>query len=175
MQLFEELPESMGFNIEIKYPPRTSQKNLNVRERNEMLDKILKVTFDYAKKRPLFFSVGLVYTVIYNSQSFDPEICLLLSKKQPYYTVFFLSEGRAKDRAYDKRTTNLSEAINFSHEGIYIHLKAESLTSSVGLRGIVCEAQHVIAYSDLIPELHKKGLLLFTWGDVKYDKFMKRN
>lgn len=65
--MFEELPESLGFNIEIKYPPRSSEKSLNVRERNEMLDRILKVTFDYAKKRPLFFSVRVVSTATYNS------------------------------------------------------------------------------------------------------------
>lgn len=51
------MPETMGFNIEIKYPPRELEKGLNFRERNEFVDKILQVTFDYAKKRPIFFSV----------------------------------------------------------------------------------------------------------------------
>lgn len=37
-----------------------------------------------------------------------------------------------------------------------------------GLRGIVSEASHVMDNAKLIPELHEKGLLLFTWGDTKY-------
>lgn len=52
------MPETMGFNVEIKYPSRSLEKSLNVRERNEMIDRILQVTFDHAKKRPVFFSVS---------------------------------------------------------------------------------------------------------------------
>eukprot|EP01127_Copromyxa_protea_P001550 TRINITY_DN11523_c0_g1_i1.p1 TRINITY_DN11523_c0_g1~~TRINITY_DN11523_c0_g1_i1.p1 ORF type:complete len:588 (+),score=120.92 TRINITY_DN11523_c0_g1_i1:32-1795(+) len=139
-QLYEELPETLGFNIEIKYPDRNLSKGLNVVERNEMVDTILQVTFDCAKKRPIFFS------------SFDPEICILLSKKQPHFPVFFLSEGKLKDRPYDKRSFNLEEAIKFCH--------------GAGLRGIVCQATHILEHLDLIPDLHSKGLLLFSWGEI---------
>jgi hypothetical protein len=52
------------------------QERLNVSaERNFYLDTILKVVFDKARGRNLYFS------------SFDPDICILLARKQVRYPV----------------------------------------------------------------------------------------
>lgn len=50
-------------------------------ERNDYCNRILDMVFTYAGDRKIMFS------------SFDPDICTLLSLKQPRYPVFFLTHS----------------------------------------------------------------------------------
>eukprot|EP01125_Pyxidicula_operculata_P017660 TRINITY_DN621_c0_g1_i2.p1 TRINITY_DN621_c0_g1~~TRINITY_DN621_c0_g1_i2.p1 ORF type:complete len:359 (-),score=83.26 TRINITY_DN621_c0_g1_i2:190-1266(-) len=138
-QLFEELPKEIGFNVELKYPYHPRIGSINPRERNEYLDIILKLIFDVVGDRKLYFS------------SFDPDICILCSRKQAKYPVFFLTEGHDHgDHQYDNRCTSLGNALKFA--------------SQVGLRGIVSENGAVLREIELVKDIHKEGLLIFTYG-----------
>mmetsp|Transcript_28889 Transcript_28889/g.74130 ORF Transcript_28889/g.74130 Transcript_28889/m.74130 type:complete len:83 (-) Transcript_28889:469-717(-) len=48
-------------------------------DKNRFVDDILNVVFEHCKERRLLFS------------SFEPDICTLLSLKQPRFPVFFLT------------------------------------------------------------------------------------
>ena len=143
-QLFRFLPPSIGFNVEIKYPEEPDfEKYLHIVERNKYVDQILSVIFNQSNGRKVFIS------------SFDPDICLLVSRKQIRYPVFFLTTA-GKEIHTDKRRNSIDAAIEFAVEA--------------KLAGIVCDAERLV-YSNFkqIEEVHKKGLLLFTYGNVNSD------
>lgn len=105
-EVFEQLPSDVGFNVEIKYPHAPIERTVNARERNAFLEPILSTVFECAGKRPLFFS------------SFDPDVCVMLAKKQPRYPVFFLTEGHPDgDRPDDLRCTSVRKAAIFAAAG----------------------------------------------------------
>jgi len=139
-ELFEKVSSNVGFNVEIKYPHDAIFSKANYLERNSYLDYILEVVFSHAGNRPLYFS------------SFDPEICILLSRKQGKYPVFFLTEGKAGGRRYDPRCNSLSSALQFADQ--------------LGLAGIVSDSKPVLKDLNIIKEIHNRKLLLFTWGSL---------
>eukprot|EP00742_Colponemidia_sp_Colp-10_P005731 GILJ01006125.1.p1 GENE.GILJ01006125.1~~GILJ01006125.1.p1 ORF type:complete len:536 (-),score=54.65 GILJ01006125.1:270-1772(-) len=149
---FREVPEDVGFNIEIKYPPDEVWQANTERsywERNIIVDAILKVVFDHAKSRMVMFA------------SFDPDICVLLSFKQARFPVFFLCwwpPVGTKDECVDStdpRCTNPEAAINFA--------------ASLGLHGIVCEASWMLQNLSRVSDIKSRGLMLFTYGNENED------
>lgn len=132
----------MGFNIEVKYPgPHTKEvKNLLVQspEINQYVDSILQCIYDHASDRNIMFS------------SFHPDICLLLSLKQPNYPVFFLTTG-GRERSFDYRCDSLRGAARFAKQA--------------GLIGVVTHCTPILRATKLIKAVKEMGLLLFTYGE----------
>ncbi|EGG20050.1 hypothetical protein DFA_07167 [Cavenderia fasciculata] len=143
-QAFKSVPASTGFNIEIKYPSVEVEDmlRLNNVNRNEYVDAILNVVFDHAGSRPVIFS------------SFDPDICLLCSLKQPRYPVFFLSNAGLSQHS-DPRCNSIAEAIRFS--------------KSSHLLGIVTNSRILVEGTPIIGEIKMAGLMLCSWGAENND------
>lgn len=81
--------------------------------------------------------------------SFDPDICLLLSKKQGIYPVFLLTAAGTYLYA-DPRKNSLRAAVRFA--------------VSNGLLGIVSESEPLVEAPRLITEVRNAGLVLCTYG-----------
>jgi len=140
-ELFENVPIDVGFNVEIKYPDNGVLAKSNYLERNSYVNYILEVIFSHANNRSLYFS------------SFDPDICILLSRKQRKYPVFFLTEGKATGhRNYDSRCNSVLESAHFAQQ--------------LGLNGIVTDSKPILNNLNFIKEIHNKNLLLFTYGTM---------
>jgi len=138
-ELFENVDENVGFNIEIKYPHDAVSARANCLERNIYANHILEVVFSHAGNRPIYFS------------TFDPDLCVIVSRKQRKYPVFFLTEGKShSSRLYDPRCTSVLSAAEFAQKA--------------GFQGIVTDAKPIVANLNFINEIHKKNLLLFTYG-----------
>jgi len=134
-ELFEGIPPGVGFNVELKYPSKKNEQKAIIQERNLMVDLVLEVIFNSVGDRNLYFS------------SFDPSLCIILSQKQARFPVFFLTSGK---RSHEVRKGLLSHALEFA--------------SAAGLQGIVCESSALMKSANLIHEIHKAGLLLFSYG-----------
>lgn len=147
-ECFKRLPDSLGFNVEIKYPAAEDikEEGLVVAERNEYVDTILNVVFDCAGDR---------YEIILSDfrniffSSFDPDVCILLRLKQPRYPVFFLTHGGTEVFS-DIRMNSIQQAIRFA--------------KSNHLMGIVSHAHPVIRTPQLVRSVKRTGLLLCTYG-----------
>jgi glycerophosphodiester phosphodiesterase len=84
-EMFVKLPENIGFNIEMKYPmlheSEEHEMDAYAVELNSFVDTVLTKVYDLGKKRKMIFS------------SFNPDICLLLSFKQPSIPILFLTDA----------------------------------------------------------------------------------
>ncbi|KAE8359785.1 Glycerophosphoryl diester phosphodiesterase family-domain-containing protein, partial [Aspergillus caelatus] len=104
----EELPESINFNIEIKYPRLHEAINAGVRlvaiEINTFIDKALEKLFSCGnKKRTIILS------------SFTPEICILLAIKQHMYPVMFITNaGKPPVTDREMRAASIQSAVRFA-------------------------------------------------------------
>ncbi|KAJ5471935.1 hypothetical protein N7539_008504 [Penicillium diatomitis] len=80
-ELLVKLPDSINFNVEIKYPRFHEAIEAGLApiglEINEFVDRILDQIFQNARGRKIILS------------SFTPEICILLALKQKRYPVMF--------------------------------------------------------------------------------------
>lgn len=143
-ETFKNVPIATGFNIEIKYPNQEKEMEIqmNNMNRNAYVDTILKVVFEHAGNRSVMFS------------SFDADICLLCSLKQPKYPVFFLNNAGFTQHA-DPRANSISEAIRFS--------KSAHLLGIVTNSKILCEAPPIIG------QVKSAGLMLCSWGSENND------
>ncbi|EGC34284.1 hypothetical protein DICPUDRAFT_35223 [Dictyostelium purpureum] len=143
-ETFKNVPIQTGFNIEIKYPNQEKEQEIQMNNlnRNTYVDIILKVVFEHAGDRSVMFS------------SFDPDICLLCSLKQPKYPVFFLNNAGFTQHS-DPRANSISEAIRFS--------KSAHLLGIVTNSKILCEAPPVIG------QVKSAGLMLCSWGSENND------
>ncbi|CAI4914215.1 ANM_HP_G0277930.mRNA.1.CDS.1 [Saccharomyces cerevisiae] len=90
-ELFKKIPANVGFNIECKFPmlDEAEEEELGqiMMEMNHWVDTVLKVVFDNANGRDIIFS------------SFHPDICIMLSLKQPVIPILFLTEGGSEQMA----------------------------------------------------------------------------
>ena len=138
-----QVPNWVGFNIEIKYPIEKKHKHLrhlDVYECNQYIDCILECVLLHAGTRRVVFSC------------FDPDICILLHAKQPRYPVFFLTCSGTQNFNYEDATcTSIRHAWTFA--------KAQRL------QGIVAESSPILQDTSSIKRIKETGLLLFTWGD----------
>ncbi|KAL7717378.1 GP-PDE domain-containing protein [Entamoeba marina] len=139
--VFTLVPEHIGFDIEIKYPTTTEEtKKLGFMERNEYLNRILEVVFQFVGKRKIFFSC------------FDPDVITLLSIKQHAFPVFLLTTGHVNPELTDSRRDSLKSAIEFAQR--------------MNIHGIVTEANAVLLEPNLVNECHERGLVLMSYGAI---------
>jgi len=133
------VPEHIGFDVEIKYPETEGLRlALDYPERNHVIDVTLKVVFDYAGNRPIFFS------------SFDPDVCLMLNLKQPRYPVFLLTLGGYCYKYDDDRRNGLSQALSWAKQA--------------HLRGVAPWTKALLPTLGFVKQAHDANILVFSWG-----------
>lgn len=148
------IPSSVGFAIEIKYPSKRYQKQEFIRyhERNVYVDMILRSVFN-SLSNPLVSERKIMFL------SFDPDICILLSQKQPRYPVFLLlslgkgipiGEDDSEIEGYDLRCNSFDVAIQFAKKA--------------RLPGVVLDALYILTNPEKVSEAHALGLLVITYG-----------
>ncbi|EMR11148.1 hypothetical protein PNEG_00744 [Pneumocystis murina B123] len=139
-EAFKEIPTNVGFNIECKYPMLHEAENEEMDniaiELNKWVDTVLKIVYDHKKDRDIIFS------------SFHPEVCLLLSYKQPSIPIMFLTDANISTR--DIRSASLQEAIRFA--------------TRWNLLGIVCKSDPLVLCPRLIRVIKDSGLVCVTYG-----------
>lgn len=140
-ELFRRLPSNIGFNMELKYPMLDEAESESMGEvafdMNFYVDTILKVVYDENNGRDILFS------------SFHPDICLLLSLKQPTMPILFLTEGGSQPMA-DIRALLLQNAIRFAKKW--------------NLLGIVLAATTLVKTPRLAQVVKSSGLVCVTYG-----------
>jgi glycerophosphodiester phosphodiesterase len=144
--LFHKLPESVGFNIEMKYPmlheSEEHEMDAYAVELNSFCDTVLTKVYDLAKGRHIIFS------------SFNPDICLCLSFKQPNIPILFLTDAGTCPVG-DIRASSLQEAIRFA--------------SRWNLLGVVSNAEPFVNSPRLIRVLKQNGLVCVSYGTQNND------
>ncbi|KAI0396231.1 Glycerophosphoryl diester phosphodiesterase family-domain-containing protein [Xylariaceae sp. FL0594] len=138
-ELFDNVPDTVGFNIEIKYPRFHESVEVGVApialELNLFVDTILRLIHLHGRNRPIILS------------SFTPEVCILLSLKQKAYPVMFITNaGKLPMTDVEKRATSMQVAVQFAKlwnlSGIVfaseLFLICPRLISYVKSRGLVC-------------------------------------
>ncbi|KAM5476216.1 Glycerophosphocholine phosphodiesterase [Microsporum audouinii] len=145
-ELFKELPKSAGFNMELKYPmlheSEEEEMDTYAVELNSFVDNVLRIVYDHGEGRNMIFS------------SFNPDICLLLSFKQPSIPVLFLTDSGVSPVA-DIRASSLQEAIRFA--------------SRWNLLGIVTNAEPLVLSPRLVRVVKESGLVCVSYGTINND------
>lgn len=140
-ELFKKIPANVGFNIECKYPMLDEAEHEDIGqiavEMNHWVDTVLQVVYDNANERDIMFS------------SFHPDICVMLSLKQPSIPILFLTQGGTSKMA-DVRASSLQNAIRFAR--------------SWNLLGIVSDAKPIIEAPRLAQVIKSSGLVCVTYG-----------
>ncbi|KJZ80470.1 hypothetical protein HIM_00320 [Hirsutella minnesotensis 3608] len=144
--LFRKLPEGIGFNIELKYPmlheSEEHEMDTYAVEVNSFCDTVLSKVYDLAGERHIIFS------------SFNPDICLCLSFKQPSIPILFLTDAGCCSIG-DVRASSLQEAIRFA--------------SRWNLLGIVSAAEPLINSPRLVKVVKELGLVCVSYGVLNND------
>jgi len=145
-EMFRKLPESTGFNIEMKYPmlheSEEHEMDTYAVELNSFVDTVLKTVYDLGNKRNVIFS------------SFNPDICLLLSFKQPSIPILFLTDAGTCPVG-DIRAGSLQEAIRFA--------------SRWNLLGVVSAAEPLVLCPRLVKVVKESGLVCVSYGTLNND------
>jgi glycerophosphodiester phosphodiesterase len=108
-------------------------------ELNSFVDTVLTKVYDLGTGRNMLFS------------SFNPDICLLLSFKQPSIPILFLSDAGTSPVG-DIRASSLQEAIRFS--------------SRWNLLGVVSAAEPLVTCPRLIRVVKESGLVCVSYGTL---------
>ena len=144
--MFKKLPKTVGFNIEMKYPmlyeSEEEEMDTYAVELNSFVDTVLKTVYDLGEGRNMIFS------------SFNPDICLLLSFKQPSIPVLFLTDSGI-DPVGDIRASSLQEAIRFA--------------SRWNLLGVVSAAEPLVISPRLVKVVKESGLVCVSYGVINND------
>lgn len=147
--LFRKLPTHIGFNIEMKYPMlhETEEHDMDTYavELNSFCDTVLSKVYELAGERHIIFS------------SFNPDICLGLSYKQPSIPILFLTDAGCSPVS-DIRASSLQEAIRFA--------------SRWNLLGIVSAAEPLINSPRLVRVVKENGLVCVSYGALNNDSIM---
>ena len=145
-EMFKKLPETIGFNIEMKYPmlheSEEQEMDTYAVELNSFVDTVLTKVYDLGAKRNIIFS------------SFNPDICLLLSFKQPSIPILFLTDAGTSPVG-DVRASSLQEAIRFA--------------SRWNLLGVVSAAEPLILAPRLVKVVKESGLVCVSYGTLNND------
>lgn len=145
-EMFLKLPENVGFNIEMKYPMLHESEEHDMDtyavELNSFVDTVLTKVYDLGTKRKIIFS------------SFHPDICLLLSFKQPSIPILFLSDAGTSPVG-DIRASSLQEAIRFA--------------SRWNLLGVVSAAEPLCNSPRLVKVVKDSGLVCVSYGVLNND------
>ena len=147
--LFRKIPEHVGFNIEMKYPMlhETEEHEMDTYavELNSFCDTVLSKVYDLAGDRHIIFS------------SFNPDICLCLSFKQPSIPIMFLTDAGTAPVG-DVRASSLQEAIRFA--------------SRWNLLGTVSAAEPFVNSPRLVRVVKERGLVCVSYGVLNNDPIM---
>jgi glycerophosphodiester phosphodiesterase len=147
--LFKNLREDIGFNIEMKYPmlheTEEQQMDTYTVEINSYCDTVLNKVYDLAQNRNIIFS------------SFNPDVCLCLSFKQPSIPILFLSDAGASPVG-DIRASSLQEAIRFA--------------TRWNLLGIVSVAAPFVNSPRLVKVVKQSGLVCVSYGAQNNDSLL---
>ena len=151
-EMLLKLPKTIGFNIEMKYPmlfeSEEQEMDTYAVELNSFVDTVLKMVYDHGQERDIIFS------------SFNPDICLLLSFKQPSIPILFLTDAGASPVG-DIRASSLQEAIRFA--------------SRWNLLGVVSAAEPLVTCPRLVRVVKESGLVCVSYGTLNNDaKNVKR-
>ncbi|KAL2864660.1 glycerophosphocholine phosphodiesterase [Aspergillus lucknowensis] len=145
-ELFKRLPKSVGFNMELKYPmlyeSEEEEMDTYAVELNSFVDTVLNKVYEMGQGRNMLFS------------SFNPDICLLLSFKQPSIPVLFLTDSGSSPVG-DIRASSLQEAIRFA--------------SRWNLLGVVTQAECLVLCPRLIRVVKESGLVCVSYGTLNND------
>ncbi|KAI1106448.1 glycerophosphodiester phosphodiesterase GDE1, partial [Jackrogersella minutella] len=145
-ELFKKVPESVGFNIEMKYPMLLESEKEDMDtyaiELNSFCDTVLAKVYDMAKNRHIIFS------------SFNPDICLCLSFKQPSIPIMFLTDAGTEEVS-DIRASSIQEAVRFA--------------SRWNLLGIVSNAEPFVNSPRLVKVVKQMGLVCVSYGTQNND------
>jgi len=135
-----KLPIELEFDIEIKYAWNLKQEyELNWEDRNSYIDEILRVVFENAGSRKLFFSC------------FCPDVCMLLRAKQAKFPVYFLCPLSSEPHD-DIRSKTFSASTTFAKDA--------------HLAGIVCCSEPLIGH---LEEVKGCGTRVMTYGRCNND------
>ncbi|EFW99563.1 glycerophosphodiester phosphodiesterase gde1 [Grosmannia clavigera kw1407] len=148
-ELFNQVPASVGFNIEMKYPmlheSEEHEMDTYAVELNSFCDTVLTKVYELAGSRNLIFS------------SFNPDICLCLSFKQPNFPIMFLTDAGG-EQVCDIRASSLQEAIRFARRW--------------NLLGIVSLATPFVNSPRLVRVVKQSGLVCVSYGTENNDPEM---
>ncbi|KAJ1536530.1 Glycerophosphocholine phosphodiesterase [Nowakowskiella sp. JEL0078] len=148
---FQQCPQEIGFNVEVKYPCTEEAENdkLHIQGINAFVDCILKCVFDNHAERKIFFS------------SFHPELCWMLKLKQTRFPVLFLTS--ASSSTFDRRNSTIDESIKFatwsSLAGIVINI-LPLLENPSKLK----EIRKTLSNTDSNEATVDGGMIFATWG-----------
>ena len=142
-EMFDKLEPSVGFNIECKYPmlheAEENGMDAYAVELNAFADTILQAVYDRLD--------GTARNIIFSS--FNPDLCVLLSLKQPSVPVLFLTDAGSLPVS-DRRASSLQEAIRFA--------------SRWNLLGIVTAAEPLVLCPRLVRAVKESGLVCVSYG-----------
>jgi glycerophosphodiester phosphodiesterase len=145
-EMFHKLPKDVGFNIEMKYPmlfeSEDEEMDTYAVELNSFVDTVLTQVYELGKGRNIIFS------------SFHPDICLMLSFKQPSIPVLFLTDAGTSEVG-DIRASSLQEAIRFA--------------SRWNLLGVVSAAPPLVYAPRLVRVVKESGLVCVSYGVFNND------
>ncbi|KAK1148458.1 hypothetical protein N8T08_009463 [Aspergillus melleus] len=146
-ELLKELPESIGFNVEVKYPRLHEAAEAGVGpiaiEINTFVDKILESIF--RSKTDTHRDIML--------SSFTPEVCILLALKQRKYPVMFITNaGKPPMTDMEMRASSLQAAVRFAKHW--------------SLAGIVFASETLVMCPRLISYVKRSGLTCGSYGPL---------
>lgn len=148
-ELFRAVPPNVGFNVELKYPmlheSEEHEMDTTAVEINQFCDTVLTKVYELAGDRHILLS------------SFNPDICLCLSFKQPSFPVMFLTDA-GTDEVGDVRASSLQEAVRFA--------------SRWNLLGIVSAAEPFVLCPRLVQVVKQRGLVCVSYGVLNNDSRM---
>ena len=142
-QLLTELPDSIAFNVEIKYPMLWEAEDRGMEpyamELNFYVDTILSMIFRLCGNRNITIS------------SFSPEVCILLACKQEKFPILFINKAGSVP-AGDIRAGSLKGAIDFAR--------------AWNLAGIVMLSDPFVMCPRLLTYAKDSGLVVGTYGNL---------
>ncbi|KAK1237387.1 hypothetical protein MKX08_003012 [Trichoderma sp. CBMAI-0020] len=142
-ELLVDLPEEIGFNIEMKYPRPHEAVDAGVApvtiDINTFVDVALDKIQRLAGKRPMILS------------SFTPEVCILLSVKQKTYPVMFITNaGKVPMADKELRVASLQVGVQFARLW--------------NLAGVVFACEALLYCPRLVQFVKKAGLVCASYG-----------
>ncbi|KAL7921341.1 Glycerophosphoryl diester phosphodiesterase family domain-containing protein [Trichoderma austrokoningii] len=142
-ELLLNLPEDIGFNIEMKYPRLHEAVDAGVApvtiDINTFVDAALEKIQRMAGKRPIILS------------SFTPEVCILLSVKQKAYPVMFITNaGKVPMADKELRVASLQVGVQFARLW--------------NLAGVVFACEALLSCPRLVRFVKNAGLVCASYG-----------
>jgi glycerophosphodiester phosphodiesterase len=153
-EMFRKVPEGVGFNIEMKYAMLHESEEHNMDayavELNSFVDTVLTTVYDNLEKDAKAGRSGR--NIMFSS--FNPDVCLLLSFKQPNFPILFLTDAGTASVS-DVRASSLQEAVRFA--------------SRWNLLGVVSQAEPFCVAPRLVRVVKGMGLVCVSYGAQNND------